>query len=78
MKEMFPLCLEKMFFPALKKINSTGLFFSQIYDHAKYLEKNIFNSQNWITPKKDNEIPPTIVIKITDNKISRPGIEKGR
>ena len=29
-------------------------------------------------PKKDKEIPPTIVIKITDNKISSPGIEKGR
>ena len=29
-------------------------------------------------PKKDNEIPPTIVIKITDNQISSPGIEKGR
>ena len=29
-------------------------------------------------PKKDKEIPPTIVIKIIDNKISNPGIENGR
>jgi len=29
-------------------------------------------------PKKDKEIPPTIIIIITDNKISKPGIEKGK
>ena len=33
---------------------------------------------NIFFPMKDSDKPPIIVIKITDNRISRPGIENGK
>ena len=44
-----------------------GIFFS----------KSLNNCKNFL-PIKDNDKPPTKVIKITDSKISKPGIANGR
>ena len=42
-----------------------------------FLNRSSTNCKNFL-PKKDNDKPPTIVIKIIVNIISTPGIEYGR